>query len=440
MSDPVVGLVQQLIRNQCVNDGSIESGYEERSVVTLTDFFGVEGWVYEPKPGRQSLVHRVRGWDPTAPTLALIPHLDVVPVDPDGWSVDPFTAEINDGTIYGRGALDMLNVAAAMAVAVKPYLVGDRTPRGDLIFCAVADEEGGGRWGAGRLVHKHWERVAADFVLAEPAYPALRRQGATTVPITIGEKGAYFTKLKTTGIPGHGSAPFGSVNAIDLLTDALQGIACSPAPIALVEGWADFVAGLDLSTDLAAGLSHVETVDAAIDDIAPTDLRLARHLHAVTHLTISANFIRGGDKANTVADRATAVLDIRGLPGMNRGLINAHLRRAMGSVAASVDISPIGDNDANISPADSPLWDAISDSVDAIDGHRNVVPVLTTATTDARFWRERGAVAYGVGLYDDQVDFSDLMTMFHGNDERVSVASLLRTTAVYEEIPARFTR
>ncbi|MBT8240486.1 MAG: hypothetical protein KJN63_04605 [Acidimicrobiia bacterium] len=76
MSDPVVGLVQQLIRNQCVNDGSIESGHEERSVATLTDFFGVEGWVYEPKPGRQSLVHRVRGWDPTAPTLALIPHLE----------------------------------------------------------------------------------------------------------------------------------------------------------------------------------------------------------------------------------------------------------------------------------------------------------------------------------------------------------------------------
>jgi acetylornithine deacetylase/succinyl-diaminopimelate desuccinylase-like protein len=140
MSPGPVDLLQQLIRNQCVNDGSPESGGEVRSVSTLVDFFGVPGEIVEPAPGRQSLVYRVEGSDPGAPTIALVPHLDVVPADPAGWSVDPFAAEINDGMVYGRGAVDMLNVTAAMAAAVRPYLTGERRARGSLVFAAVADE------------------------------------------------------------------------------------------------------------------------------------------------------------------------------------------------------------------------------------------------------------------------------------------------------------
>ena len=97
---------------------------------TLVDFMGAEGEVVEPVPGRQSLVYRVPGFDPEAPSLVLAPHLDVVPVDPAGWSRDPFAAEIDDGFVYGRGAVDMLNVTAAMAAAVRPYLTGDRKARG----------------------------------------------------------------------------------------------------------------------------------------------------------------------------------------------------------------------------------------------------------------------------------------------------------------------
>src|SRR5687768_12392760 len=104
-----VALLQELIRNKCVNDGSPDSGQEVRSVRTLVDFIGVEGEVFEPVPGRQSLVYRVPGHDPEAPSLALVPHLDVVPVDPAGWSRDPFEAQIDDGFVYGRGAVDMLN-------------------------------------------------------------------------------------------------------------------------------------------------------------------------------------------------------------------------------------------------------------------------------------------------------------------------------------------
>src|SRR5512134_585744 len=129
-----VSLLQELIRNRCVNDGSPHSGHEARSVSTLVDFIGTAGEVFEPVPGRQSLVYRVPGFDPEAPSLALAPHLDVVPADPEGWSRDPFAADIEDGFVYGRGAVDMLNVTAAMAAAVRPYLTGEKKPRGDLLF------------------------------------------------------------------------------------------------------------------------------------------------------------------------------------------------------------------------------------------------------------------------------------------------------------------
>ena len=107
MSSEVIGLLQDLIRNACVNDGTPESGHEHRSVATLLEFFGVEGEIFEPIPDRQSLVYRLEGSDANAPTLALVPHLDVVPVDPGGWTQDPFAAQIVDGFVYGRGALDI---------------------------------------------------------------------------------------------------------------------------------------------------------------------------------------------------------------------------------------------------------------------------------------------------------------------------------------------
>ena len=147
-----VELLQQLIRNQCVNDGTVGSGHEHRSVRTLLDFFGVDGEIFEPAPGRQSLVYRIPGTQSGSPSLALVPHLDVVPVSSKGWSADPFAADIADGFVWGRGAIDMLNVTAAMAQVFKPYLTGEASMQGDLIFAAVADEENGGSYGAAPLV------------------------------------------------------------------------------------------------------------------------------------------------------------------------------------------------------------------------------------------------------------------------------------------------
>jgi len=438
MSSEAIPLLQTLIRNECVNDGAVDSGHEHRSVATLLDWFGVPGEIFEPAPGRQSLIYRVEGEDPDAPVLALAPHIDVVPVDPAGWSHDPFGAEIKDGWIYGRGALDMLNVTAAMAVAAKPYITGRLRPRGDLIFIAAADEEAGGVYGAGALVERRWDLVGADYLLTEVAYPALAFASEPIVPVSVGEKGAFWSVLTATGSPGHGSSPYGADNALQKMVKALAGLFETAMPVDISEDWKDFVSALALDNDLKEALTDPDRVDDAIDDLALIDPLFARYVHAVTHLTVSPNVLHAGVKSNMIADGATASVDIRGLPGMDRAFIDSHLLKAMGSARDDVEITPQLDMESSVSPTDNPLWEAVADSVEELEGHRNLLPTLQNVSTDARFWRHKGTVAYGVGLFDDRMTFSEMLALFHGHDERVSVESVVRTTMLYEEVLARF--
>ncbi len=438
MSTGPVELLQEMIRNKCVNDGSPESGGEFRSVATLLDYFGLDGEIVEPVPGRQSLVYRIPGTDPQAPSIALVPHLDVVPVDPSGWSVDPFAAEVDDGFVYGRGAVDMLNVTAAMAVAVKPYLTGDRKATGDLVFAAVADEEAGGRLGAMYLVEDRWSLVRTDYLLTELAYPGLEAGGRRTIPVSVGEKGAYWSVLETKGTPRHGSVPYDADNALEKLVRALAGIIESSPPVAIGTDWLEFVQYLGRAPESVTRLIDADLLDDEIEQIAAEDPDLARYVHAATHLTISPNVARAGTKTNIVADRARAQLDIRGLPGMNRAFVDSYLEKAMGEAASHVQITPVMDMDATVSDVGTALWQAIGDAVEELEGHRNLAPTLMTAATDARFWRTRGTVCYGVGLFDDRMGFSEMLSLFHGHDERVSAASVERTALLYERVLERF--
>jgi acetylornithine deacetylase/succinyl-diaminopimelate desuccinylase-like protein len=359
-------------------------------------------------------------------------------VDPSGWTVDPFAAEIVDGVVYGRGAVDMLNVTAAMAVAAKPYLTGEKTPRGDLVFAAVADEEAGGRLGAKHLVEDRWDLVGVDFLLTEVAYPGLNSGGHRAVPVTVGEKGAYWSELATVGTPGHGSAPYGTDNALHKMISALSGLIGAPSPAAVTREWVSFVENLGLDEESVRRLTDIDQLDDEIDRIAAQDPDMARYIHAATHLTISVNVLDAGSKTNVVADRAHSAVDIRGLPGMDRDFVDAHLRKSMGAGSDQIDILPVMDGDATVSPTGNALWEAIGDSVEELEGHRNLAPTLTTVATDARFWRPRGTICYGVGLFDDRMAFSEMLALFHGHDERVTVESVERTTALYERVLARF--
>src|SRR5881628_1775475 len=190
-------LLRTLIRNACVNTGQAASGHEERSVAALEDFFAGSGLScerYTSEPGRMSLITRIEGRDPKAPTLLLMGHTDVVPVSLSGWQRDPFAADLVDGIVWGRGAVDMLNLTASMAVATKRLADSGFRPKGNLIFLAVADEEALGTYGAKWMLDNEPDAVKADYVVTEAGglrmpLPSL---SGPKLPMMVGEKGTYW--------------------------------------------------------------------------------------------------------------------------------------------------------------------------------------------------------------------------------------------------------
>jgi acetylornithine deacetylase/succinyl-diaminopimelate desuccinylase-like protein len=435
-----VTLLQELIRNACVNTGDPGSGNEIVSVRSVQEFLGIEGTVIEPIAGRGSVVFTMPGRDPDAPSLLLIPHLDVVPADPSVWSHDPFAGTIDGGFVWGRGAVDMLNVTASMVAVFKALADGElEQPRGNVILAAVADEEAGGTYGARYLVENHWDLVACDAVLTEVAGPTLATSTGPSLPVTVAEKGPAWRRVSAFGVAGHGSQPYGRRNAVVALASAFSKIADAPQPVSITREWTRFVPHLPLDADVRAQLLDAETVDEAIDTIAESDPTLARWIHACTHLTFSPNVIGGGAKANVVPADAAGDVDIRLLPGQDDEDISDHLRKVLGPDRfAELTIEPVLDMTANGSQPSGDLWDAIADAAEHHIGSRRLAPTLTPVTTDARFFRQRGIPAYGVGLFDDSVTFPEMLAMFHGADERVSIDSVHRTTAFLATVVERF--
>lgn len=433
-----VALLQSMIRNRCVNDGSPDSGFEHRSVETLAEFFDEEGVVVEPHPGRQSVVYRVPGTNPAAPTLTLLPHLDVVPVTESTWDHDPFGAEIIDGFVWGRGAVDMLNLTAAMATVFRRYLSGDLPPLpGDLIFAAVADEEAGGALGAGHLVDNHWDLVGCEFLLTEVATPGFVTESGLTLPVTVAEKGPAWRSLRLAGTPGHGSQPYGTDNALVGMAEAIHRLSGTPTAVDISPSWVHFISSIGLEPALVERLIDPDQVDGAIGEIDDPDF--ARWVHACTHLTVTPTLMDAGEKQNTVPDLGNASLDVRLTPGQDQQAVDDMFRKALGpDLYERIEILDDLDFPANESVIDGALWDAIEDAANELAGPATLVPMLTPVLTDGRFFRGRGVVAYGVGLFEPDMDFAGSLAMFHGNNERVGVGSVDLTERMLAATLRRF--
>ncbi len=229
LTDETVELLQGLIRNRCVNDGTAESGGEVRNADVLAQVIegaGVDVERYEAAPGRVSIVGRIAGSDPDAPSLCLMGHTDVVPVNESGWSEDPFGGEIIDGPdgpeVWGRGAVDMLNLTASMAVTFRSLAENGFRPTGDLIFFGVADEEAGSAYGARWMADHHRDAIMADYVLTESGGLHTGPAEAPFVGVNIAEKGVAWRRLRVKGTPGHGSAPFRRDNALVKAAGVIQ--------------------------------------------------------------------------------------------------------------------------------------------------------------------------------------------------------------------------
>jgi acetylornithine deacetylase/succinyl-diaminopimelate desuccinylase-like protein len=252
LANESVDLLSQLIRNACVNDGTPESGFESRSADLIAQYLGDTGLElerYSARPGRENLVARIEGTDPTAPTLLLMGHTDVVPANPDGWRRDPFGGEVVDGEVWGRGAVDMLNLTATMAVGFRALARSGFKPRGTLVYLAVADEENLGTWGAEHLLEREHDAVAADYVVTEAGGFQMPTARGPRLPVIVGEKGSYWCRITVRGTPGHASQPFRTDNALVTAAEIVKRLAEYRPPTQIHDTWRRFIEGVDFGPE-----------------------------------------------------------------------------------------------------------------------------------------------------------------------------------------------
>ncbi len=422
---PTTELLQALIRNQCVNDGSPDSGDEVRNADLLQTYLeggGLAVQRFDSRPGRTSIVSRIEGSDPDAPALCLMGHTDVVPVNPDGWSRDPFGGELIGNEVWGRGAIDMLCITSSMAVAFRQLADEGFRPRGTLIYFGVADEEAGGHWGAEYMIDHHWDAVGAKYVLTESGgYSTISHDGTRHITVNVAEKGIAWRRLRVHGTPGHGSMPYGSDNALITAAEIVRRLATFQTPSRLDDLWAARIASLDIPDDLRRSLSDPTTIRDALATLPPDYARIA---HACTHTTVSPNVIHGGQKTNTIPDVIDIDVDMRTVPGDTKEVVDGYLAEVLGELAGRVEISPIQEFESTRSPVDNPLWDTLRTRTEVAYPGAVLTPGIITGGTDARFYREQGSIAYGAALFSPEVTVESFGQRFHGNDERIDTASL----------------
>ncbi len=430
----VTDLLQRLIRNGCVNDGTPGSGQEIRNTALLAAHLhdcGLEMETFESLPGRASLVARLAGTNPAAPTLLLMGHTDVVPVDPQGWQRDPFAGDLVDGVVWGRGAIDMLNLTASMAVATRRIAASGRRPRGSLVFLAVADEEAGGGLGAGWLVKHARDAIACDYVITENGGVLQHTPAGERIGITVGEKGICWCRLRVHGTPGHGSRPLRADNALVKAAEVVTRLAGYRTAAHITQAWRRWVAGMGFEPAIAEALVDPARIWEGLDLLPPA---LAGTAHALTHLTVSPNVIHGGEKTNVIPGRVDIEVDIRKVPGQTDEDVLEFFDTALGALRGDVEVELMQHDEPSESRVDTPLWDAISRAAATVYPEATCVPTLTPGGTDARYFRGLGVPAYGMALYSRAMSLAQFSAMFHANDERVDQESLRLTVELYQAV------
>lgn len=431
LTDDTLALLQDLIRNGCVNYFSADSGQEDRNADTLEAFFaGTDVSVerYEPHPGRVSISFTVEGTDPDAEPLTLLGHTDVVPIDEDKWTTDPFGGEIIDRRVYGRGATDMLYITAAMAACVRDVARGER-PRGTLTFVGCADEEARGGLGA-KWLAEHGKFSWKNCLSEEGGSHIPAADGSDALAVVVGEKGAGQRRLTVHGDAGHGSAPHGRDLAVAKIAEVARRVAAIEPEVRADEIWEGYVRAWKFDPATEAALMRGEGYEAFG--------QLESYSHAMSHLTISPTVLRAGNGINVLPSGAWLELDIRPLPGQTQEEIDSLLRSALGELADEVEITHLITEDGTISPTSGPLFDAICQTFDEFFPGVPVVPTIAAGGSDLRFARRKEGVGYGFALHAREETLGSVLGQLHSHDESVSVEDVDLTARAYRSLIRRF--
>ena len=419
-----IGHLQAMIRLNTVNPPGNEIQVA-RYLESKLKAEGIETHLFEPAPGRAALVARLKGNGSARPVL-IMGHMDVVGVERDKWSVDPFAAEIKDGYIYGRGAIDDKGMLAAnletMLLLKRHVIDKGGTLSRDVIFVANSDEEAGGDWGMGWLIANHPDLIRAEFALNEGGRTRIVQGKPLYVAVQNTEKLSHVVKLTARGPGGHASVPLPG-NAVLRLGRALAAISTHREPVQINPTTREFFGALSKVWPNPGERSAMADVVSK----QPTRvLRGAKILgrtpvfDAVLRNSISATIVTGGIRTNVIPTEASATLNIRTLPGESLDSVMRRLDRAINDSLVTLTVTNRSD-DAPASDFRSPMFTAIAESVKALNPAMSVVPYMSTGATDSARLRAWGMQAFGVLPFPMNQDDEDRM---HGNDERVPVESL----------------
>jgi acetylornithine deacetylase/succinyl-diaminopimelate desuccinylase-like protein len=419
-----LGHLQAMIRLNTVNPPGNELQVA-RHLEAALKAEGIETHLFEPAPGRGALVARLKGNGTRQPVL-IMGHMDVVGVERDKWSVDPFAAEIKDGYLYGRGAIDdkgMLAVNLETMLLLKRNVVdkGGTLSR-DVIFVANSDEEQSGDWGMGWLIKNHPELIKAEFALNEGGRTRIVGGKRLYVAVQNTEKVPHTVTVTARGPGGHASIPLAG-NAILRLGRALAKIGEHREPVQVNPTTREFFAQL-------GRVWPNKQERAAMADVASSDTRRIQRgarvlacipvFDAVLRNGISATIVQGGIRTNVIPTEVSAKLNIRTLPGQSIDSVVKRLQRVVGDTMVSIAVTDRGE-DSPASDFHSPMFTAIRESAQALDPSLTVVPYLSTGATDSARLRSWGMQAFGLLPFPMNQDDEDRM---HGNDERVPLASV----------------
>mgnify|MGYP001626205161 CR=1 FL=1 len=414
----VVDLLSRLIQVDTTNPPGNETP-AAKLVGEELEGRGLEYRLLESAPNRGSVVAWADSGEP-GPSLLLLSHLDVVPANPEEWSVDPFSGAVKDGFVWGRGALDdKLSVAVMLRVFLD--FAESKRFRGRLIYAATADEEMGGRAGAGWLVERHPELVRADYVINEGGgfeIPARR----SVFLVQTAEKGVYWFKLRFRGAPGHASMPRSGDNALLKAAEAARRLARQP-PVDLrpavrlmlervleAQGVPALARRLLTSRPLAGLVPRFSGDAAAMVD-------------AMVRNTLAPTVVRGGEKVNVIPSLCELSVDCRLLPGYGEDWVRGYVSSALAGLSYEMEF--IHRDPATESPVGTPLYRAIEAAVRAEVPGALVAPYMSTGGTDSRFFRVAfGSAAYGFVPVRADLPLREMLKMVHGVDERVSIRNV----------------
>lgn len=429
-----------------------------RYLAGALDDAGVAATVYEPVAGRGSVVARLRGDGTGGPPLLLLSHLDVVPAPTAGWTHDPFAADVAEGWIYGRGAVDMKDLVA-MELEVMCVLAGEaraagRDPasdpipglRRDVLFASTADEEAGGFAGAAWLAQEHPEDLRAAAAINEAGGVAVYVGSQRLYPIQVAEKGTTSYRLTFRGTWGHGSMPRAD-NAVLLAARAIERLAV-PSPSRLTEVTSRFLDGAIAATrgtdpSISRLLGALANGDPSASATALSGVCLpiyARALDAMLRDTLSPNVLHGGVKFNVIPGEAVLEVDCRRLPGTSEPAMEATIRERLGpELAAITEIELMVASDALVAPFDDPagLYPVLEAAIRAADPAGVPLPVMAPFGTDAKHLVELGTPTFGFSPLRQPPD-ETYLERWHGIDERVSIEGLRWGLPVLYDAVRRF--